>query len=150
MAYCKECGTKMDDGARFCPNCGMDNAVQNGQPQQPAQPAASSTTSDAEQNKVMGILAYLSILVLVPIFAAKDSPFARFHANQGLTLFIFEVGISIITNILTSIFWNTWFISLLSWLCSLALLALSIIGIINASKGECKPLPVVGNITILK
>ena len=37
---------------------------------------------DAEKNKVMGILAYLGILVLVPILAAKDSPFAKYHANQ--------------------------------------------------------------------
>jgi len=30
---------------------------------------------DAEDNKIMGILAYLGILVLVPILAAKESPF---------------------------------------------------------------------------
>ena len=22
MAYCKNCGTKLDDGAKFCPKCG--------------------------------------------------------------------------------------------------------------------------------
>ena len=32
----------------------------------------------------MAILAYFGILVLIPILAAKDSKFARFHANQGL------------------------------------------------------------------
>lgn len=40
--------------------------------------------ADVEQNKVMAILAYFGILVLIPILAAKDSKFARFHANQGL------------------------------------------------------------------
>ena len=43
---------------------------------------------DAEKNKIFGILAYLGILCLVPIFAAKDSPFAKYHANQGLVLLL--------------------------------------------------------------
>lgn len=38
---------------------------------------------DIQNNKVMAILAYFGILVLIPIFAAKESKFARFHANQG-------------------------------------------------------------------
>ena len=41
---------------------------------------------DIAQNKAMAILAYLGILVLIPIFAAKNSAFAKFHANQGLIL----------------------------------------------------------------
>ena len=39
-------------------------------------------------NKVMAILSYFGILVLIPIFAAKDDAFARYHANQGLVLLI--------------------------------------------------------------
>jgi|GEM_PF-4342849 len=40
--------------------------------------------ADVEQNKVMAILAYFGILVLIPILAAKDSKFARFHAQPRL------------------------------------------------------------------
>ena len=43
---------------------------------------------DIEQNKLMAILAYLGILVIIPILAAKESKFARFHSNQGLILLI--------------------------------------------------------------
>ena len=32
---------------------------------------------DIQNNKAMAILAYLSWLVLIPLFAAKDSKFAR-------------------------------------------------------------------------
>ena len=39
------------------------------------------TPEDVQNNKVFAILAYIGILVLVPIFAAKESKFARFHAN---------------------------------------------------------------------
>src|SRR5471030_1450735 len=41
-------------------------------------------SDDVEKNKVFGILAYLGPLCLVPILVAKDSPFAKYHANQGL------------------------------------------------------------------
>ena len=44
--------------------------------------------TDIQNNKAMGILSYIGLLVLIPIFAAKDSKFARFHANQGLVLVI--------------------------------------------------------------
>ena len=44
--------------------------------------------ADFEKNKIFAILAYLGILVLIPILAAKDSPFAKYHANQGLVLLI--------------------------------------------------------------
>ena len=38
--------------------------------------AASEPKSDAEENKVFAILAYIGILVLVPILAAPNSKFA--------------------------------------------------------------------------
>src|ERR1700677_782417 len=50
---------------------------------------------DADKHKIFGIIAYLWILCLVPIFAAKESPFAKYHANQGLVLFLLEIVISI-------------------------------------------------------
>lgn len=109
---------------------------------------------DAQDNKIMGILAYLGILVLVPILAAKESPFARFHANQGLLLFIAAFACStvmwIITFILVIISPS---LALISTILSLALLAipvLAIIGIINAAKGEMKELPIIGKYRILK
>ena len=48
---------------------------------------------DIQNNKTMAILAYIGILVLIPIFAAKESKFARFHANQGLVLLIIMVPV---------------------------------------------------------
>lgn len=106
------------------------------------------TQEDISKNKVMAIIAYLSILVIVPILAAKDSKFARFHANQGLILFIASVGYSIIYSILGS-FLPTFLMMIIS-LCSLGLLVLAIIGIINAANGQAKELPLIGNFTILK
>ena len=50
---------------------------------------------DIQKNKVMNILAYIGILVLVPIFAAKESKSARFNANQGLVILILAAAGSI-------------------------------------------------------
>jgi len=110
---------------------------------------------DAEDNKIMGILAYLGILVLVPILAAKESPFARFHANQGLILIIaaivLSIAVGIFNAIVIAISWRLGIItSLLSLAVSVGCLVLVIIGIINAAKGEMKQLPIIGKYTILK
>ncbi len=109
---------------------------------------------DIEQNKVMAILAYLGILVLVPIFGASQSKFARFHANQGLLLCIasiaFYVVYIIFVNILMAISWKLMFIATLFSLLGIVFLVLAIIGIINAANGKAKELPVIGKYRILK
>jgi uncharacterized membrane protein len=105
---------------------------------------------DAEDNKLMGILAYFGILVLVPILTAKESPFARFHANQGLLLLIAMVAIWVINSVLWVLPLGWSLISLLTSLLYLGIFVLAIIGIINAAKGEMKELPIIGKYTILK
>ena len=93
---------------------------------------------DIEKNKVYAILAYIGILFLVPLLAAKDSPYAKFHTNQGLVLFLLEVILSVV-----------WWIPLLGLLW-IAVVVFAIMGIINAAQGECKPLPIIGEIELIK
>ena len=106
---------------------------------------------DITNNKVMAILGYFGILVLIPIFAAKESKFARFHANQGLILFIAGIAIYIVQTIFYSIFslrlW--WLISTVVGIIGLVIFVLAIIGIVNAAQGKAKELPLVGNFKIL-
>ena len=97
---------------------------------------------DVEKNKVMAILAY--IIFLIPLLAAKESKFAMYHANQGLVLFLTAVVITVVGSILPIV---GFFILTIG---SLGILALAILGIINAANGEAKPLPVIGGINILK
>ena len=100
-------------------------------------------SQDIEKNKVYAILAYIGILFLVPLLAAKDSPYARFHTNQGLVLFLLEVAL----NILLAIPVLGWILAPIGWI---AVVVFAIIGIINAAQGECKPLPVIGGIELIK
>lgn len=115
---------------------------------------ANYSAADIQNNKVMAVLSYIGILVLVPIFAAKDSPFARFHANQGLILFLAEVIFGVANMILTVIFAFLGQIALLwtivAFLVYIAFLVLLILGIINAAQGQAKELPLIGKIRILQ
>ena len=90
---------------------------------------------DIESNKVMAILAYIWLLFLVPLLAAKDSKFAQFHAYQGISLFITWVIVNVIGMILPYT---------LSGLVTIGVLVLAIIGIMNAYQGKAKPLPLIG------
>ncbi|MBO4873279.1 MAG: hypothetical protein J5496_07675 [Lachnospiraceae bacterium] len=105
--------------------------------------------SDIEQNKFMAILAYLSWLVLIPLFAAKGSRFARFHCNQGIVLAIAEIIAWALFGILKKIPLIGWIFGALSWILSLICLVMAVIGIINAVGGKAKDLPVIGSFRIL-
>ena len=137
-------------------------APQPGVYQQPApqqgayqQPVQGYVPSEAQMKKGMAILAYFGILFLIPLFAAKNDPFARYHTNQGLVLFIFMVIFNILSNVLTSILIEispmlTLIVSGVFGILTLLLCIFALIGIIRAAKGQMKPLPIIGGIRILK
>ncbi len=107
---------------------------------------ASFDQNDVQSNRLMAALSYVGILVLIPLLAAKESPFARFHCNQGLVLLIADV----IVNVLYSIFRKVPLLGFVVGLVSLALFVLAILGIINAAKGKAKELPLIGGIQLIK
>lgn len=98
--------------------------------------------TDVANNKAMAILAY--ILFFVPLLAAKQSKFAMYHANQGLALFLALVAVNIVSSIIPIIGWL-----FIGPLANLGLFILAIIGIINASKGRFKQLPLIGGFRII-
>ena len=119
-----------------------------------ADTTADYTAEDIEQNKVMALLGYLGILFLVPLFAAPNSKFARYHANQGLVLSLaavaFGIVYTILVTVLLTISWRLSFLTSILGLLWLAYPVLGIIGIINALNGKAKELPFIGKIKILK
>lgn len=94
-------------------------------------------TKDIEDNKAVAAIGYLWILFLVPLLTKKDSPFAQFHARQGMILFISWIVI-----------WLVGWVPVLGWIIgflgSLAIAILSIIGFLKALQGEQWELPVLG------
>jgi uncharacterized membrane protein len=109
----------------------------------PVAPAPQADKADVEKNKAMAVLAYF--IFFLPLLAAKDSKFAMYHANQGLLLVLLALAVNVVGGIIPIIGWF-----LIFPLGNLFCFILFILGIINSSKGEMKPLPLIGGISILK
>ena len=112
----------------------------------PAHPA------DIDRNKGMSVLSYLGLLLLIPFLARKDSPYARFHVNQGMVLFLTEAAYNILYRIIRSVFGHgilSPIVSILGIL-DIVFLILMIMGIVNAASGKAKELPIIGKIRILQ
>ncbi len=169
MAYCGKCGEQVKDGVKFCPSCGQvldanttsaSNAQNEYRPtyQQPVR--TQTNEADAQANKTMAILAYIIFFIPLITGAHNTSPFVKYHTNQGTVLFIASLAYGvvywIITSILASILlnsgsWGLWSVLTtifgLTWL---VVVALCIIGIVNAASGQMKPLPVIGKFTVIR
>lgn len=104
---------------------------------------------DIRSNKVMAILSYFGILVLIPILGAKDSKYARFHANQGLIFILAAIVLSVILNLLGKIPVIRIVASAASVLVYLAELIVFVIGVVNAANGKAKELPFIGGFRLL-
>ena len=153
MLTCKQCGTQVEDGVMNCTNCGapIEAPVQQNQPidlsekfnefNNTADTTSEYDAQDIEKNKVMAVLAY--ILFFIPLLAAKDSKFARFHTNQGLVLFLGGIIASVVA-VIPVIGW------IVAPIAGLVITVLAIIGILNALNGKAKELPVIGKFKILK
>ncbi|MCL2221412.1 MAG: zinc-ribbon domain-containing protein [Oscillospiraceae bacterium] len=163
MIYCTECGSGLQDKAQFCQSCGTAvlPGVEPSAQHEAEFGSTASTGNETDTSKGMAILSY--ILFFIPLLTGdhKKSPFVKFHANQGTILFIATVAITVATNILLTIlraiFFNihTWgifsiFSTVLNAIWILPVV-LAVIGIMNASNGREKHLPIIGDrFTIIK
>ncbi|MFZ5805815.1 MAG: hypothetical protein ACOY3I_01215 [Verrucomicrobiota bacterium] len=111
---------------------------------------------DIENNKVMAVLAYLSILFLVPLLAASKSKFARYHTNQGVILFIASIFLAMLARIIAQFIFLIPVFGFVLYpinfiVCYGLIFAGIVYGIFNAMRGICKPLPLIGELfTIVK
>ena len=105
---------------------------------------------DIEAGRFLSVLAYCWIFVLIPVFAAKDNEFVRFHRRQGLLLFIIQTvyaaTISLILGLCRVTVGNIGVVTvgLLLYAGLIIFAAASVLGIINAAKGRAKELPYIG------
>lgn len=147
---CNNCGKEVADNVQICDGCGSP-VVPEQAGNLKASVQAKPANNEAQENKVIFMLAYLGILFFLPLVSAPNSKIGRFHANQGLVLLITGIVGQIILSILTTFAWRLWaFISLLYTVWGFVLFALMIIGMLNVNKGEQKPLPIIGQFKILK
>ena len=89
---------------------------------------------DIEYNKVVAAIGYLGILCLIPLLLKPKSKFAKFHGKQGLILVIGWV-INFFIALIPFIGWLLGFIGMV------ALIILSILGILKSLAGEYWEMP---------
>lgn len=94
----------------------------------------SSSGGVTGEEKILGAIAYLGILFLVPLLAKKDSDFCMFHAKQGLVLFIIWV-----------IGWIIFWIPIVGWIIMVLISILALVAFINALLGNRWKIPVLGD-----
>ena len=94
-----------------------------------------SRSTAGEGNKALAALSYLSVLFALPYIFTPQDEFAKFHAKQGLKLFVF----GIIADALGALTGFGWVVTLLR-------LYMIYKGMSNALNGIRLPLPWIGEI----
>ncbi len=88
-----------------------------------------------EGNRALAAISYLSVLFAIPYIFAPNDSYAKFHAKQGLKLFLFGIAADILTGIIG-----------LGWIATLARFYLIYKGMTNALNGKKEPLPYIGTL----
>jgi len=101
------------------------------------------TYMDQPNDKNLAYIAYL--IFFIPLLIGKPSDFVRYHVNQGLLLLILEVALRVVLGF----FYFVPEIGFLFMILQFVPLVFFIMGLVNVSKGEMKPLPVIGGITLI-
>lgn len=148
--FCPNCGKQVQQGLNFCDGCGANLGMnqQQNMNQNYQQQNLNMNQNDVQSGKAMAILSYFGILSLIPYFSEKNNQYVRFHAVQGVNLFIVNTILMAVSSLI-----NNFVGSLLSWPFSIAstfLWILEILGVVYAAKGEQKELPLISKIKIVK
>ncbi len=87
---------------------------------------------DIEENRYVAALSYLGILFLIPLLMKKESPFAQFHAKQGLVITIaWIVG--------SFVFW----FPIIGWALAVVLFVADVMALFRTLSGESWEIPYV-------
>ncbi|SHJ67317.1 hypothetical protein [Pseudozobellia thermophila] len=97
------------------------------------------------QGKTIAIISYITFIGLIVAYimnSDKQNAFAKFHIGQSLRIVIAGLANSVLSWFLPSA------LGIISTIIGFLLLALMIMGIVNAVNGKAEPLPVIGSIEI--
>ena len=108
---------------------------------------ADMDANDIVQNKFMAVLAYAWLFVLIPLFGASKSKFARFHCSQGL---LPSLAGTILTILTINTFAYSTAVGVILLVLDLCVLAFQILGVSNAASGKAKELPLFNKLTLPK
>ncbi len=114
-----------------------DNTQNQAPTPAPQAPQTGGPTPPPDNTTLMGILAYLGILVIIPYLTARDNAFVKYHVKQGVVLAVIEIGIWVIGM-------SLYMLTPILGIVNLGLLVLSILGIVNVINKKEAEVPLVG------
>ena len=114
--------------------------------------------ADSGNTHVFAGLSYLWILFVLPLIACPQSRFAKFHANQGLVLFIIEAVINLIFGVVIKFVKivpilggvAAGILGLIQGIIGIVVLVLAIYCLVRAFDGKADEISVIGSIRIIK
>lgn len=105
-----------------------------------APPAPASGDTVRDQDKIMLVLAYLGLLALIPLLTVNDSQYVKWHAKNGLVLWISGIVVVLVLQVI-------WYLGqFLGCLAMVGVVVVSVVGISKALKGERYRIPIVSDI----
>lgn len=111
----------------------------------PAVNSPGISQQEMDSGKTMAILSYIPIamvglIVAIITISQKNNAYSLYHAKQALTLYICALGAELVC--IPLVFLCIGVPMLIA--VGVGALVLCILGIVNASGGQCKPLPLIG------
>jgi uncharacterized membrane protein len=141
MAYCVQCGNQVGDQDRFCGKCGAQQAVRPGPVNDPF---ARMNYRDAATLCYIPWLGWIASVVVLASGRFRENHQARFHAFQGLYMFVAWLLIDWVVEPIFSSMISP--MRHISGLLKLGVFAAWIFMIIKVRNGEDYHLPVVGDL----
>lgn len=121
------------------------------------------TEAEIKEGRNMALLSY--IVPIIPYFyKEKDNKFVRFHAKQGMNLFLVLIIYTVVYNILTTaikvghimnrggviIRMTPWWVTFPLSVIGCVLAVMDIMGIVQVLNGETQELPIIKDLKIFK
>lgn len=186
MKKCPKCNKTLGARDKFCKNCGEPLTKEEKRKQKKDQTeifnkigdniekildtedtSKDYSKKDIENNKGLAIISYIGPLSIVSYLKKDESEYTKYHAIQGLNLFIIwcvyavisillrKIKITKTCNVVGGFVLNCervtpWWISFPLDIIAFILLVINIIGLVYAILGKAKKLPVVEKIDIVK
>lgn len=126
--YCTNCGCEISSDAKFCSNCGAQNAAKTD-----GSGSMEHGSSSLLDVKATSVVAYMTWIGLIIAICAGDKEGAKFYINQALIFHIFSLAC---------------FVPFLGWLWAIFMLVCFILGVIWAAEQNANELPLIGKIKI--
>ncbi len=139
MPFCSQCGNQVDAADVFCARCGARQPIASPRPGDPFSSISPRTASILCYIPALGWIC--SIIVLASV-RFRDNRIVRFHAFQGLYLFVAYLIEDWVLKPMFSVVPHVHVNAIVQFV----LLGMSVFMIIKASQGEAFSLPIIGEL----